>query len=69
MPTENNNERIRQAAERSTPPLPAEVRKRALWAVMAVLRRRSPLRTAILVVLIVLLLAAVVYVAVRWFSR
>jgi hypothetical protein len=34
---------------------------------MAAMRRRSPLRTALLVVLIVLLLAAVVYVALRWF--
>jgi hypothetical protein len=67
MPAENNNKRIRQAADRSTPPLPAEVRKRALWAVMAAMRRRSPLRTAVLVALIVLSLAAVVYLALRCF--
>jgi hypothetical protein len=65
MPTENDNERIRQAAERSTPPLPPEVRKRALWAVMTAMRRRPPLRTALLVSLGALLLAAAVYVVVR----
>ncbi len=67
MAPESNNERIRQAAERSTPPLPSEVRKRALWAVMAVLRRRFPLRTAILAAVAQLVLAAAVYVVVRWF--
>jgi len=66
MPNENNNERIRQAAERSTPPLPPEVRKRALWAVMAAMRRRSPLRIVIVMVLVLLLLAGLVYVAARW---
>jgi len=63
-----NNERIRQAVERTTPPLSPKVRKRALWAVMVLLRRRSPLRTAILVVLVVLLLGAVVYAVVSWFA-
>jgi len=68
MAPESNNERIREAAERSTPPLSPEVRKRALWAAMAAMRQRPPLRTAILVMLILLLLAAVVYVAVRWLA-
>jgi len=64
----NNNDRIREAAERSTPPLSPEVRKRALWAVMVAMRQRSPLRTAILVVLVLLVLAAAVYVVVRWLA-
>ena len=64
--TPSNNERIREAAERSTPPLRPEVRKRALWAVMAALRRRSPLRTALLVMLAMLLSAGVAYVVVHW---
>jgi len=68
MASENNNDRIRKAAERSTPPLRPEVRKRALWAAMVALRRRPPLRTAILVVLVVLLLAAGVYGLVRWLA-
>lgn len=67
MARENNNERIREAAEGSTPPLSPAVRRRALWAVMDAMRRRSPLRTAILVVLVLLVLAAGVYVVVRWF--
>ena len=68
MTSENNNERISRAAERSTPPLPPEVRKRALWAVMAAMQRRSPLRMAILAVVLLLLLAAAVYIVVRWLS-
>ncbi len=64
--TSNNNERIRQAAERSTPPLPLEVRKRALWAVMAAMRRRSPLGMVIAVAMVLLAMAAVVYAVVRW---
>jgi len=68
MASENNNERIRQAVERSTPALSPEVRKRALWAVMSVLRRRPRLRTAGLVVLVLLLLAAAVYARVHWFT-
>ena len=68
----DNNERIRRAAERSTPPLPPEVRKRALWAAMAAMRRRSPVRTAVLgvVVLLVMLLvvAAGVYGLLRWLA-
>jgi hypothetical protein len=66
MPTENNKRRVRQAVERSTPPLPPEVRKRALWAVMEAMRRGPPRRTAILVVLALLVLAAAVYAVVRW---
>jgi hypothetical protein len=66
MATGNNNERIREAAERSTPPLPPEVRKRALWAVMDAMRRRSPARTAILVVLVLLVVAGAVYAVVCW---
>jgi hypothetical protein len=67
MGPRNNNERIRRAAEGSTPPLSPEVRKRALWAVMDVLRRGPSLRTAILVAIALLALAAAVYVVVRWF--
>ncbi len=65
MTSENNNERIREAAERSTPPLPPEVRKRALWAAMIAMRRRSPLGTAIVVAVVLLVLAAVVVLALR----
>ena len=61
----NNNDRIRRAAERSTPPLPPEVRRRALWAAMTVLRRKPSLRTAILVSVALLVLAAGVYALVR----
>ena len=67
MTSDNNNERVRQAAERSTPPLRPDVRKRALWAAMTTMRRRSPLRILTLLALILLLLTSLVYVAVRWF--
>lgn len=66
MSSENNEERIRQAVEGSSPPLSPEVRKRALAAALTPLRRRPLLRTAIVVAIIVLLLAAAVYVVVRW---
>ena len=67
MASENDNDRIRRAAERSTPPLSPEVRKRALWAAMVSVRRRSPVRTAILTAIALLVLAAAVYAVVRWF--
>ena len=67
MASENDNDRIRRAAERSTPPLSTGVRKRALWAAMVSMRRRSPVRTAILTAIALLVLAAAVYVVVRWF--
>jgi hypothetical protein len=35
---------------------------------MVAMRQRSPLRTAILVVLVLLVLAAAVYVVVRWLA-
>jgi hypothetical protein len=64
----NNNERIRRAAEGSTPPLSPEVRKRALWAAMASMRRRSPLRTAVVVIFVLLAVGAVAYALVRSFA-
>jgi hypothetical protein len=67
MTSENNNERIRQAVERGTPPPSPEVRKRALCAAMAAMRRRSPVPIVIVMVLVLLLLAGLVYLAPPWF--
>jgi hypothetical protein len=66
MPTENDKRRVRRAVEQTSPAPSPEVRKRALWAVMVALRRGPSLRTAILVVLALLLLAVAVYAVVRW---
>jgi hypothetical protein len=66
MATGNNNERIREAAERSTPPLPPEVRKRALWAVMAALRGRGRGPRLVVALVALLVLGAAAYALVCW---
>lgn len=68
-PGRNDNERIRRAVEGSTPSLSPEVRKRALWAAMIGLRRKSKRRTAVLVVLALLLVATAACVVLRMVPR
>ena len=67
--SKSSNERIRWAVEGSTPPLRPGVRKRALRAAMAGLRRRSKRRTAVLVVLALLLVGTAACLVLRMVPR